>query len=111
MAEVEYCTTAQVLALTGVTVTETHCTHARYIIDAYVNENFQNSNGTTNVITEEILDGSGREWLRLTHSPILTVTKVEEDIGTFDVPNWVTTDWDADDYKTPTEQVEPTIVF
>jgi len=99
MAIVEYCTTDDVLNLTGVTVTDVHCQAARYLIDNYCQSNFQN-----NTVTDEIVSGNGSKWLKLKYSPILTVTKLEEDQGDFDNPNWV--EIDAEDFKIPSEHGE-----
>lgn len=105
MGVLEYCDVASVLALTGITVTATHCSAARYLIDNYSGQNFQA--GAENTVTNEIVDGSGIEWLKLDNAPILTVTKVEEDLGTFDTPDWSEVDWAAKDYKTPSEHGGP----
>jgi hypothetical protein len=96
----EYCTAAEVLALTGVTVTATHCTNARYIIDNWIGTDFQNETSVTN----EIVSGTGTQWLELKHYPIQSVSKVEVDEGSFDAPSW--TIEDITDYKAPAQHGE-----
>lgn len=96
-----YATTAEALAITGQVVTDSQLLYASSIIDSYVGQNYLN-----NLATSEVQSGNGTTEMRLNHFPIIDVTKVEEDTGTFDTPSW--NEWvsPTNNYKTPAEHGE-----